>query len=535
MTRTLSKYLRRLSGTTALMLVAAAPAVAQQQQDQPNVLLILADDMGYSDIGAFGGEIETSNIDRLASGGMVMTQFHAGAVCNITRLQLMAGIDNNIAADPKGASNASRTALRHDALTLGEVMQSAGYETLMAGKWDLGQQHDQWPYARGFDHSFVMLPGTAAHFDEKPLDKRQPVFAEGDQQVTELPDDYYSTRYFTDKTLEYLKENEASGKPFFAYLAYTAPHFPLQAPKEYIDKYEGVYDEGYKPIRDKRLEGMKASGILPADMVDAPLAQGVFTWEDWPSAEEQKYESRRMAVYAAMVDYMDDEIGRVLDYLEGTGELDNTLIIFTSDNGASGEWKPLAVTDYGPDGPDNSYENLGGPGSNVGAGPGWGWVMGAPLKGYKTMSVEGGHSVPAIAYLPGKIEAGSSSAAFTTVRDLLPTFLDAAGAPMPEKTPSGQPAVPVDGKSFLPVLLGQSDEGPHAGEPVAFHDADHLYLFRDNWKLLSDGESGWQLYDLSTDRAEQNDLAGSNPEMMSELMGDWEANEARIEKAALPK
>jgi len=533
MTSKTSRNLKSVQRATAVLLLSAAPAFSQDRQ--PNILLILADDLGYSDIGAFGSEISTPNLDRLAKEGKVLTDFHAAAVCNITRLQLMSGIDNNIALDPKGASNASRTALRHDALTMAEVMDKAGYTTMMAGKWDLGQRPDQWPSARGFEHSFAMLPGTADHYNQKPLEKRQPVFAEGERQVTDLPADYYSTRYFTDRMLDFLKASESSDKPFFAYLAYTAPHFPLQAPQSYIDKYDGVYDAGYAEIHDARLKGMKASGIWPQDMLDAPLAAGKIAWNDWPSTEEQQLESRRMAVYAAMVDYMDEQIGRVIDALDRSGRLDNTLIIFASDNGASDEWRPPVFVDFGKGGPDNSYRNLGLPGSYFGAGPGWGWVSGTPFKSYKTHAEEGGHSVPAIAWFPKEIKAGSVSAAFSNVRDLLPTFADFAGIKVPTVTPSGAPAVPVDGRSMKPMLLDQTPAGPHAGEPVAFHDGDHLYLFLDQWKYLSDAGSPWQLYDLSRDRGEQTDLATTEPAQVQKMSDLWAANEKRISGLTLPK
>lgn len=520
-----------LGGVAVFSLMSAGSALAQ---DKPNILLILADDLGYSDIGAFGSEISTPNLDQLARDGMVLTNFHAGPVCNITRLQLMSGIDNNVATDPQGATAASRTALRHDALTIAEALDAAGYQSFMAGKWDLGQREDQWPAARGFDESFALLPGTASHYDEPPLAKRQPVYAENDRHLEDIPDTFFSTTEYTDRMLDFLKSSEGDNQPFFAYLAYTAPHFPVQAPEPYIAKYDGVYDAGYDAIRTARLERMKASGILPQDFADSPPPPDTIAWEAWPSAEEQRLEARRMQVYAAMIDQMDEEIGRVIDQLRDSGELDNTLIVFTSDNGATSGWQPPVFVDYGTGSVDNSFDNLGQPGSYMTPGNGWAWVSGAPFKMYKDRPEEGGHSVPAIAVLPGTIAQGSRSDAYSGVRDLLPTFLDLAGSPLPETAPNGEPSLPLDGLSILPVLSGEQTDSPYKGQAVGFRNAETHYLYLDSWKIQRAAGGDWQLHDIASDRAEMNDRAGDNPEKLAELTAAWAENEARIAERALP-
>lgn len=526
----------RTAGWFGLLAAASLTAVATSAVAQsPNILFILADDLGYSDIGAFGGEIRTPNLDALANAGMKLTQFHASPVCNVTRAELLTGLDNRVAVDPNGATAASRTALRSDVPTIAEALGALGYRTYMTGKWDAGQREDQTPAARGFDRSFAMLPGTASHFDEPQLASRQPIYHDGQAALTELPENYYSTRTFTDELLGFLEEDKESDKPFFAYLAYTAPHFPLQVPEPYVDRYDGVYDAGYDAIRATRLERMKLMGLIAPDFVDSPIPADAIAWKSWPSAQEHAWESRRMQVYAGMVDYMDEQIGRVVDYLASSGQLDDTLIVFTSDNGAAPGWNPPVFVDYGGGAPDNSADNLGKPGSYFGQGTGWAWVSNAPFKRYKETAEEGGHSVPAIAFLPGVIPAGAISDSFMTVRDMLPTFLDIAGATSPATNAAGDPSIPPQGRSVLPVLKGATDDAVHAGEPIAFDTGNAQYMFDDNWKILMGPDSQWELYDLSADRGEQNDLAEANPDELQRMIAEWDAYNGRIAGDILTK
>lgn len=519
-----------LAAAAAFLIAAGAGA---QEADPPNILLILADDLGYSDIGAFGGEIRTPNLDALASAGMKLTNFHAGPVCNVTRLQLIAGMDSNIATDPDGASAATRTALRHDALTIAEALAPAGYRSYMVGKWDLGQREDQSPIARGFERAFALLPGTASHFDEKPLARREPVYFDGTGKPVELDPDFYSTRAYTDSLLDFLKADEGDERPFFAFLSYTAPHFPVQAPDEYIDRYDGVYGAGYDEVRANRLRRMRIAGILPAGFADAPLPPETTPWDKWPSDEERRLDARRMQAYAGMIDYMDEEIGRILSYLEASGALEDTLILFTSDNGATARWAPPVFVEHAGGRPDNSFGNLGRRGSWMTPGAGWSWVSNAPFNRYKMTPHEGGHAVPAIAFLPGAIPAGAQSDVFLSVRDLLPTFVDFAGAEIPRRTPSGAPAVPVEGVSARAALGGDPAADPNRGRALGFEGGGAAYLFKDGWKILRRGEA-WALYDMATDRAEQHDLAAARPEKLKELTDAWAANAERVSRLSKP-
>lgn len=511
-----------LAGAAILGIAPAAIA------EPPNILLILADDLGYSDIGAFGGEIRTPNLDALAGAGMRLANFHASPVCNVTRSQLLTGLDNRVAVDPDGASGATRTALRKDTLTIAEALDAAGYRSYMVGKWDVGQREDQSPAARGFDRTFAMLPGTSSHYDEPQLEKRQPVYREGHAVVTDLPANFYSTRTFTDKLLEFLEEDRDAEEPFFAYVAYTAPHFPLQVPEPYIDRYAGVYDAGYDAVREARLARMRLSGLIPDDLADAPIPPEAIDWATWPSAEERALDARRMQVYAGMIDFMDEQIGRVIAHLAASGELDDTLILFASDNGAAAGWNPPIFADYGGGAPDNSAGNLGGPGSNFGQGTGWAWVSNAPFRRYKETAEEGGHRVPAIAFLPDVIPAGTTSDALVTVRDLLPTFLDLAGAEFPARNGSGQPTVAPHGRSAVPILAGDTGAEVHAGEAIGFDSGVVRYMFKDQWKILMSPDQRWELYDLSTDRGELSDLAETNPEQLRALVDEWDAYEDRV-------
>lgn len=317
---------------------------------------------------------------------------------------------------------------------------------------------------------------------------------------------------------------------------YTAPHFPLQVPPSYIARYEGVYDAGYDTVRDARLSRMRMMGLIAPDLVDAPIPPDAIPWSGWPSSEEHKLDALRMQAYAGMVDYMDEQIGRVLDYLDNAGELDNTLIFFASDNGAAPGWNPPVFADHGGKGPDNSAANIGSPGSYLSQGTGWAWVSSAPFKRHKETADEGGHSVPAIAVLPGSVAAGSISDTLITVRDLLPTFLDAADAEFPATNGDGQPTVPLQGRSVLPVLEGDAGAQPHAGEAIGFDSGPVQYMFKDQWKIVMGSDKHWELYDLSADRAEQTDLAAANPERLQDMISAWDDYEALVAgQAAKPQ
>lgn len=527
-----------------LLLAALATAglhgmASAETVPRPNILLIIADDLGYSDIGAFGGEIQTANLDQLAANGLQLTSMYAAPTCSPTRSMLMSGTDNHLA----GLGTMSEALqpfqrgkpgyegyLNQRVHSIAELLRDGGYRTNMAGKWHLGMGPDQGPDKRGFERSFALLEGGAPHFkpsEKNPTKLERATYRENGQPV-DLPESFFSTDFYTDKLIDYLKEGEGSGKPFFAYAAYTAPHWPLQAPEDYIDRYKGVYDEGYDKIRLARIERMKAKGLLPDDFVPSepnpasPVSPG---WEQL-SEDGKRTEARKMEIYAAMVDNLDHNIGRLLNYLRQSGEYNNTLIVFMSDNGASGEPHERFYP-AGPD-TDNSYQNLGRKGSQIDYGARWAEVSAAPLRLFKGTTAEGGISVPAIVQLPAALRRQGIERSVARVDDLAPTFLALAGVADPGDAYKGQAKLPITGESMLPMLQGQARSKTElAGELFG-----NLYYREGDMKLLGlrsfvmPGEAPkplrLQLFDLSVDRGEQHDLTASQPQTVERLVQAWQ-------------
>jgi arylsulfatase A-like enzyme len=330
--------------SAALLFAVVTPSGAQDSP--PNVLLIVADDMGYSDIGPFGGEIATPTLDALAKEGLQLTNFHVLASCSPSRSVLLSGMDNHRAGlgtmsemlpeHAKGKPGYEGY-LNHRVAALPEVLKANGYRTYMVGKWHLGEDETTIPHARGFDETFVLVGGGGSHWsDRQMVTPIVPVeYSRNGQEVRSLPKDFYSTKNYTDNLIEWIKRDQDNDQPFFAYLSYTAPHDPLHAPQEYIDKYQGAYDGGWDALREKRLNRLQELGIIDKDAKPFPRLPTVKAWEDLPE-EERAMAARDMEVYAAMVDYMDGQIKRVIDQLKASGEYENTLIIFFSDNGANG-------------------------------------------------------------------------------------------------------------------------------------------------------------------------------------------------------
>jgi arylsulfatase A-like enzyme len=448
---------------------------------------------------------------------------------------------------------------------LPEILNDAGYYTFMSGKWHLGLTPDRWPSKRGFQRSFSLLPGAANHYGWEPqlnegdalpaiLEKTRTFYVEDSRPipVAELGSDFFSTKAFTDKLLEYLSERDDPDKPFLAYLPYSAPHWPLQAPEKDRLDYCGVYDRGPEVLRQQRLSRLKDLGIIakdvvPHDVVTPPV--DTFLSREWStlSTEEKKFSSRTMEIYAAMVQNMDTHIGRVLDYLTNTDEIDNTFVIFMSDNGAEGllfEAMPVVsnLFEHIKKYHNNHIDNLGNKDSYIWYGPHWASAATAPSRLYKAFSSEGGIRVPLILRYPPLTSTSSSSSSptsstssnstsnintsFATVMDILPTILDLASIPHPYPTYNSKPIVPVRGKSWVPYLSHQT---PH------IHDADHVVgweLFdrqairKGKWKALRIpepyGSGEWELFDLESDPGETRDLRGERGGKLEELLGEWE-------------
>lgn len=506
---------------------AAPPA---RDASLPNILVIVADDLGYTDLGSFGGEIATPNLDRLAHEGLRLTNFHTASSCAPTRAMLITGTDHHLAGmgsqsgletELQTAHPAYQNRLREDVPTIAEIMRAAGYRTLASAKWHLGHEPEARPGARGFDRSFVLLEGGGGHFDDMALFERyEAAHWLEDDQPAELPDDFYSTDYMGDKMISYIEAGDPE-QPFFAYLGYTAPHWPLQAPPESIAEYAGRYDEGWDALREARMSGAREAGVVAPEAEAVAFEPGMSAWLD-ASAEEQRVAARKMEVYAAMIDRMDESIGRVLASLEARGQLDTTVIVFMADNGAEAHLMELAANRDGwlDKNFDPSFEAIGTARSYVTLGPNWARATAVPYRDSKSKISEGGIRVPAFVRVPGGrqgIEGG-----YVRVMDLAPTFMALAGV---EAEPE------MMGRSVL--ALWQDGEAAYSDdEVIAYEIYGRLAAQRGRFKALKQeapyGTGEWELYDLAADPGEQNDLADGNAPILKELQAGWEAYAERV-------
>jgi arylsulfatase A-like enzyme len=509
---------------------------------RPNFLVIVADDLGFSDIGAFGSEISTPNLDRLAYAGIRLTDFHSAPACSPTRSMLLTGTDHHIAGigtmlevTPPGFQGPPgyEGYLNDRVVALPELLRDAGYLTLMAGKWHLGNTIDRAPWARGFDRSFALLPAGASHYANVPGDFLSAMsrYTEDDQFVT-VDDDFYSSDFYADTLLRYFRERTDDDQPFFAYLPFQAPHWPLQAPAETIAKYRGRYDDGPDALRETRLAALKRLGLCPPDVVAHPVvADGEPEWSDL-TAEEQALSARTMEVYAAMVDRMDYNIGKVVDYLTETGELDNTVVIFLSDNGAEGaivEAMPILgglIAAEIEKHWDNSLDNAGAANSFIWYGPRWAQAATAPSRLHKAFTTEGGIRVVGLVSWPGFDRRQQIGTAFSTVMDIAPTVLELAGVAHPGTEYRGREVAPIRGRSLLPYLSGDAESVHDEATATGWELFGRRAIRQGDWKAIHlpepYGPGAWQLYDLSADPGEIDDLAASHPDKLAELLVLWD-------------
>ena len=430
---------------------------------------------------------------------------------------------------------------------LPEILQDAGYFTIASGKWHLGMTAETSPSQRGFDKSLAYLPGAGNHYNYEPqLDVRLPPFMKSDgfwmendhfiDRKNDLPKDFYSSDYFTTRLIDFLEKrtDDEKAKPFFGYLTYTAPHWPLQAPKEVIEKYKGFYDDGPDALRLRRLAQLQKLGLVPEDIVPAPVVAITKEWQNM-DANERRESARKMETYAAMVDQMDKNIGRVLDYLEKTEELDNTFILFMSDNGAEGNlleslpvMSSLGVAETMRRFYNNSLDNIGNHDSFVWYGPRWALAATAPSRGFKGTAAEGGIRCPCIVRYPAAaLPNGSINHEFVNVMDILPTFLELAQVQHPAPTFRGRQVAPVRGKSWLPMLLGESSFVYDTKQDVTGWELfDKRAIRRGEYKALflppPEGSGEWELYNLTKDPGEVNDLSKDHPDILKALLEDWE-------------
>ena len=485
--------------------VSSGPsAVITEGGEKPNVILIMVDDMGFSDIGCYGGEVETANLDRLARGGMRFTQFYNNAKCTTTRASILTGLY------PRGTK--SNRHLRANMVTLGEVMQQCGYRTALCGKWHLGRDKINHPFYRGFDSFYGLLDGCCNFFnpaqpDPKYKGGRTRVFGENDKLITDFPKDFYTTDAFTSSAIEAIYAADRVKQPFFIHLTYTAPHYPIHAKPADIAKYRGKFSGGWDAMRENRFKRQQEMGLAAESW---KLSQGESQSYAWADAD-QDFEDHRMAVYAAMIESVDQNIGRLLQTLAQTGHDEDTLILFLSDNGGCAEE---------PGGRDPKQRNPGPGDDYVAVGPAWGWAQNAPFRRYKSWLNEGGITTPMIAWWPKVIPHGTINREVAHIIDFLPTLVELGGGDYPKQF-KGIDVLPVEGKSMVNLLEGKSRKG-HS--QICWQWAGNRAIREGNWKLVWDklnSKKRWQLYDLAIDRCEINDLADQHPKRVERMSNQW--------------
>ncbi len=517
----------------AFLTVAAVAVRAAAAPTKPNIIVILVDDMGFSDLGCYGSEIPTPNLDQLAAGGLRFSQFYNTGRCCPTRATLLTGLyahQTGVGAmvnDGGPAFPGYRGRLNDSCVTMAEVLKPAGYFTAMTGKWHVGQAVGVVPWKRGFDRS---LNAAAGGFYQ-PGSDRAKLFLNGQEIANDdarLPKNWYSTDLWTDFGLKFIDEARTAKKPFFLYLAHNAPHFPLQAPAEDIAKFRGRYQAGWDQLRDERYARQKALGLIDARFALSPRSDAVKAWAALTPAEQDRFD-HLMAVYAACVYHMDLAVGRLVDGLRERGALDNTLILFMSDNGGNAE--------SGSDGRTN-----GDPTTATSAwycGESWANLQNTPFRRFKHFNHEGGIASPLIAHWPAGIPArGEWRSQPSHLIDLMATVADVGRAPYPTQF-NGHAIFPLEGRSlapfFSPSPLPSVSPSPSTDRPLFWEHEGNAAVRVGDWKLVRFHRAGaWELYHLKTDRTELHDLATTQPARAADLAARWETWAARAHVKPAP-
>lgn len=523
----------RVTRATMLMatlgLVFMSLGYARAEDRPPNILLIVADDAGYADIGSFGGEIQTPNLDALASVGVRFTQFTASATCSPSRSMLLSGTDNHIAglgnmAEFMAANQAGNPGyegyLNDRIAPVSTLLADAGYNTFMAGKWHMGKEPEQFPAARGFRRDLALIPGGGSHLEDMwGAGGQRQLYTYNGEAIKALRPGFHSSDDYTAAIIDNIEEHRGDGKPFFAYLALQAPHDPFQLPPDWRDRYAGRYDEGYDAVRAARVARMKALGVLDPNSTVFPRLASVPAWTDL-SDEERQQSARKMELYAAMVEHMDANIGKLIGYLKTSGIYDDTIILFMSDNGPEGN-----VMNIGAPWDNSKFEDWGKKGTFIQYGPAWAQVGAGPFRMFKGFLTEGGIRVPLIIAGNGVLGSARIFDGAAHVMDIPATILDVAGVPYPDGS-DGKVVAQLQGKSLAPVLSGRSDSVRGASDWVGWELFGNRAVRMGNWKLLwlcePFGSGQWQLYDLKSDPAETQDLATERPETRDQLIRHWD-------------
>lgn len=506
-----------------------------ESSKQPNVLLIMADDMGYSDLGCYGGEINTPHLNQLASEGLRFTQFYNAARCCPTRASLLTGLSPHVAGmggmvngQPTDSPNAYQGYLNEQCLTIAEALRPAGYRNYMVGKWHVGEFRPVFPLDRGFDQYYGLISG-AMNYWNIGKGKSKNVHRQFVEDTTNINDEvangFYATSAYSNKAVEFINGHfdEHQDQPFFMYLAHQAPHWPLHAPDSMIAKYRGKYKNGWSQLRQERYQRMQAMGIIAKDQGLSPLDENTADWESLSPGQKDTMDLK-MAIYAAQIELMDQGIGQVIQTLEAQGELDNTLIFFLSDNGASPESGALGRNFRpdltGPIGSENSYHSYG---------SSWANASNTPYRKFKSYTFEGGFATPMIARWGAQIaNPNTLSPAVGHIIDLMPTILDAGGASYPAQA-NDQTLHPLEGKSLLAVLKGETTQVRTDEEPIFWEHQENKAIRMGKWKLVkSKRVPEWKLFDLDKDRSELNDVAEQFPEIKAKLLATYQTWEQKV-------
>ena len=521
------RRLSRLScAIVALALTLVSPAGVTQSR--PNIIVILVDDMGWSDIGSYGGEIPTPHLDALARGGVRFTQFYSTPRCSPTRASLLTGLYPHQAGmghlDTVVRSGSSGTTgrLNDRSVTIAEVLRAAGYFTAMSGKWHLGQQNGSPPWQRGFDRVLNLRAGGMFFPNQNfagggELTKRgqEPLYLDGNpipRDAALLGQNWYATFLWAEWGLRFIDEARKANKPFFLYIPHNAPHFPLMAPQNLIAKHRGKYKAGWDRLREARYRRQIKMGLIDAKWPLSPREAESPAWDALPADAQDRFD-HLMAVYAAMIEAVDSSVGTLVSGLRARGALDNTLILFLSDNGGNAE--------SGPDGQFNG-DPPGGPNSNLYLGMNWAALTTTPFRRFKHFTHEGGISTPLIAHWPQSIPHNRRNTIVHEpghVIDLMATVVDATGTTYPREH-KGQIIQPMEGVSLRPAFAGRPLNRPH---PMFWEHEGNRAVRSGRWKLVSRYPGEWELYDITADRVERNDLAAQRPDMVGTLAAEWEA------------
>ena len=532
----------------ATLLVSCASDPPVEVRDRPNILLVVADDLGFSDISPFGSEIKTPTLKALAEEGLVATSFYVSPRGPSTRAMLLTGVDHHIAGfggvpgrlPPEAVGRPGyENHLNDRVVTVASLLRDSGYHTYMVGKWELGHEPGQRPHERGFERSLALLDPIASHWGDMttPLpNETRARYSRDGVPLESLPEDWYSTRSFSDELITQIDTDHEDSRPFFAYLAFQAPHSPLSVPEDWIDKHEGHYDKGFQAVQLRRLNAQQRSKLVGRDVVPFPGLPTIPSWSTL-GEEEQKRQARKMELYAAMVENMDFHLGRVLEHLESIGEREHTLVVFLSDNGPS-------ASDRGPSGidpgyewletsfPDSSFENWGRPGSFVETGSGWGQTSSVPFRMFKDTFGEGGIRVPLVVSGAGVVRRrwlGNTPPrgvvdSVVHVSDLPATFLDVAGIGYPSEY-AGRDLAPTNGVSLVPILAGR-EKTVRDETPIGFELGGDRALRKGAWKIVRMrrpfGTGSWRLYRLDRDPSELYDKSAAEPERLEELKQEWD-------------